>query len=238
LPRPFVTANFAITADGRISTSSLVPGNFSSATDKLRLLEIRARADAVLVGARTLAADKMTLRVPAAVLRRAGDGRGMSHPPLRVIVSNSGRIDPALRIFEAPGAPILIFTTRRMPAATRSTLAQRAEVFIHESAAVSLPLTLAVLRQDYGVKRLVCEGGGTLLHAFAAAGLLDELHLTICPVVFGGRRSPTLTGIAHAFLPRSTSLRLVEMQPIGTECFTRWRVVRNRQGRRHGRGKP
>ena len=216
-PRPFVTANFAITADGRISTRNFTPSDFSSRADKRRLVKIRAACDAVLVGARTLAADTMTLGIP---------GMHGKKPPLRVIVSNSGRIAPTLRIFEKPGAPIVIFTTCRMSAKTRDALAQVADIFIHPTPAVDLSLTLAILRADYGVKRLVCEGGGTLLRAFAAADLLDELHLTLCPLVFGGIAAPTLTGGAGKFLPRSMQLRLVEMKRAGDECFTRWSVVR------------
>lgn len=63
-PRPFVTANFAVTADGRISTRNFTPSDFSSKRDKRRLVKIRAACDAVLVGARTLAADTMTLGIP------------------------------------------------------------------------------------------------------------------------------------------------------------------------------
>jgi len=222
LPRPFVTANFAITADGRISTRNLTPASFSSPRDKRRLLEIRAACDAILVGARTLAADTMTLGVPAE-LRKKNRRTG---PPLRVVLSNSGRIDPALRIFQKPGAPIVIFSTRRMPASTRAWLSEKADLFLHETAAVNLPLALATLRADYGIKRLVCEGGGTLLRSFAAGDLLDELHLTLCPRIFGGRAAPTLTGLPGSFLPASVALRLVEMLPIGDECFTRWRVIR------------
>ena len=185
LPRPFVTANFAVTADGRISTRSFTPSDFSSKRDKRRLVQIRASCDAVLVGARTLAADTMTLGIPGI--------RGKV-PPLRVIVSNSGRIAPTLRVFKTPGAPIVIFTTTKMPAKTRNALAPFADIFIHATPTVDLALALAILRADYGVKRLVCEGGGTLLREFAAAGLLDELHVTLCPLVFGGRAAPTLTG--------------------------------------------
>lgn len=215
-PRPFVTANFAITADGRISTRKFTPSDFSSPRDKRRLLEIRAACDAVLVGARTLAADTMTLGIPG--LRKK--------PPLRVVVSNSGRLAPSLRLFQAPGAQIVIFTTSLMPAARRAALARMADVFVHPAPIVNLPLALAILRSDYGVKRLVCEGGGTLLRSFAAADLLDEIHLTLCPRIFGGRGAPTLTGVPGKFLPRSTQLRLVEMRRAGGECFTRWCVER------------
>jgi riboflavin-specific deaminase-like protein len=217
LPRPFVTANFAITADGKISTRNLTPSDFSSPRDKRRLLEIRAACDAVLVGARTLAADTMTLGIPADLAKRR---------PLRVVVSNSGRIDPSLRIFQTAGAPIVVFTTRRMPASTRAALAGKADLFLHEGREVNLALALAILREDYGVRRLVCEGGGALLRSFAAADLLDEIHLTLCPRFFGGRAAPTLTGVPSSFLPAAIELRLVEMLPSGDECFTRWRVIR------------
>jgi len=215
-PRPFVTANFAITADGRISTRNFTPSDFSSKRDKRRLLKIRAGCDAVLVGARTLAADTMTLGIPGI----------RSRPPLRVIVSNGGRIAPTLRVFHTPGAPIVIFTTKKMPPATRDALAGVADVFLHPAPTVNLALALAILRVEYGVKRLVCEGGGTLLRSLAAEDLLDEIYLTLCPFVFGGSGAPTLTGVAGKFLPRSTRLRLAEMKMAGAECFTRWRVVR------------
>lgn len=217
IPRPFVTANFAVTADGRISTRNFTPSDFSSKSDKRRLVRIRSECDAVLVGARTLAADTMTMGIPGV--------RGKK-PPLRVIVSNSGRIAPTLRVFQTAGALIVIFTTQKMPMKTRDALAPVADIFIHEGTAVDLSLSLAILSAEYGVKRLVCEGGGTLLREFAAAGLLDELHLTLCPYVFGGRGAPMLTGVPAKFLPRSMQLQLVEMKRLGDECFTRWRVVR------------
>ena len=219
-PRPFVTANFAITADGRISTRNFTPADFSSKRDKRRLVKIRAGCEAILVGARTLASDTMTMGIPGI----------RTKPPLRVIVSNTGRIAPSLRVFHSPGAPIVIFTTQKMPAKTRAALAPVADIFLHRTA-VDLALALAILRADYGVKRLVCEGGGSLLRSFAAEDLLDEIHVTLCPFVFGGIGAPTLTGVAGKFLPKSTHLRLVEMRTVGDECFTRWRVVRSMERR-------
>jgi len=218
LPRPFVTANFAITADGRISTRNFTPADFSSKRDKRRLVKIRAACDAVLAGARTLAADTMTLGIPGF----------RTKPPLRVIVSNSGRIDPTHRIFRSAGARIVIFTTDKMPATTRRRLSHVADIFPLSRSKVDLVHALELLHFSYGVKRLVCEGGGTLLRSFAAADLLDELHLTLCPFVFGGRGAPTLIGLPGKFLPKSVQLRLVEMRRAGDECFTRWRVVRGK----------
>jgi riboflavin-specific deaminase-like protein len=224
-PRPFVTANFAITADGRISTRNLTPATFSSPRDKRRLLEIRSGCDAILVGARTLSADSMTLGIPAE-LRAAREKRRKAAWPLRVIVSNTGRLDARSPFFTS-GLPMpVVFTTRKITTRNCTALTGLCDLYLHLAEKVNLSATLATLREDYGIKRLVCEGGGTLLRALLVADLVDELHVTLCPRIFGGTKAPTLTGVAGEFLPRSTQLRLTEMLPVGDECFTRWRVVR------------
>ncbi|MEQ1859499.1 MAG: RibD family protein [Chthoniobacteraceae bacterium] len=207
--RPFVTANFAITADGRISTRNRAPAGFGSANDKRRLHEIRASCDAVLAGARTVATDNMT----------------MSRPPglVRVLLSASGRIDPALKLFAHGDSPILIFSTTRMPRATRAALAEKATLHLDEGA-VDLAKMMHTLRREHGVKRLVCEGGGQVFRALLAADLIDELHLTIVPRIFGGAKAPTLTGVAGDFLPQSTRLTLRDMRVIDGECFLRYRA--------------
>ncbi len=226
LPRPFVTANFALTWDARISTRRGTPSDFSSARDKRRLVEIRSECDAVLVSAKTVSADQMTMGLPDPKLRAARVKRGQEAYPLRVLLTNSGRIDPKLRIFEKDFSPIVIFSTTRMPARTQAALAPKADVWLHESATVSLPSILATLRAEYGVKRLVCEGGAQVFRSLLTAGLVDEVHVTFAPHVFGGKDAPTLTGIAGKFLPKSVPLRLRAMGVIGDECFLRYRVER------------
>ena len=223
--RPFVTANFALTWDGRISTRRSTPADFSSKSDKRRLVEIRAQCDAVLVSAKTVAADNMSMGLPDAALRAARSARGQRAYPLRVLLTNSGRIDPALRLFTKTFSPVVIFSTTRMPAPTRTALAAQADLWLHESASVNLPAMLAILRADYGVRRLVCEGGAQIFRALLAAGLIDELHVTLCPRVFGGEKAPTLTGLPGAFLPASVPLTLKKMEVIGGECFLRYRVA-------------
>ena len=223
--RPFVTANFALTWDGRISTRRSTPADFSSKSDKRRLVEIRARCDAVLVSAKTVAADNMSMGLPDAALRAARSARGQREYPLRVLLTNSGRIDPALRLFTKTFSPIVIFSTTRMPARTRTALAAQADLWLHESASVNLPAMLAILRADYGVRRLVCEGGAQIFRALLAAGLVDELHVTLCPRLFGGEKAPTLTGLPGAFLPASIPLALKKTEVIGGECFLRYRVA-------------
>lgn len=222
--RPFVTANFAITADGRISTRNATPATFTSPRDKRRLLEIRATCDAVLAGMRTIATDQMTMGLPADDLRAAREAKGLPAYPTRVLLSAGGRIDPKLRVFERDFSPIVIFSTTRMPRRIREALAGKATLHLHEGE-VDLAAMMRTLRREHGVKRVVCEGGAHVFRALLTADLIDELHVTISPRIFGGTNAPTLTGIAGAYLPRSTRLTLREMSVIDSECFLRYRTA-------------
>jgi riboflavin-specific deaminase-like protein len=226
MARPRVSANFAITWDGRISTRRRTPADFSSPVDKARFREIRALADAVLVTVRTAAADHMTIGMPNAALRGERVARGQPAYPLRVLLSNSGRIDPALRVFTQTFSPILIFSTTRMPQRVRDRLAPLAELHLYESAHVNLAHMLATLRREYRVRRAHCEGGGRLLRGFLEESLVDDLHLTLCPRIFGSPTAPTLTGPPGEFLPKSTAWKLMKMEQIGDECFLRYRAQR------------
>ena len=224
--RPFVTANFALTWDARISTRRSTPADFSSKRDKRRLVEIRATCDAVLASVKTVASDNMTMGLPDAALRDERVRRRQAAYPLRVLLTNSGRIDPTLRLFDKDFSPIVIFSTTRMPARTRAALAKKADLWLHEKPTVNLDAMMAMLRTDYGVKRLVCEGGAQVFRSLLAAGLIDEIHVTFCPRIFGGKVAPTLTGVAPEYLPRSVELKLREMKVEEDECFLRYHVVR------------
>lgn len=222
--RPFVTVNFVTTWDGRISTRNHTPADFSSRRDKQRLVEIRGTGDAVLVGVSTIVADNMAMGLPNPELRAARVARGQAPYPLRVVASNSGKIPSDLKIFGKDFSRIVIFSTDQMPAETRADLSSRADLHLHAGESVQLPALLATLQADYGVQRLVCEGGPRLFRALLIEKLVDEIHLTLAPKIFGGTAAPTLTGVLGDFLPRSTRCTLAEMEVIEGECFLRYRV--------------
>ena len=223
--RPRVHAHFAMTADAKISTRNFTPSKFTSATDKARLHEIRARHDAILAGRGTVAADTMSMRLSGDFLRCARIEKGKPAEPLRVVVSNAGAFDPAWKIFQHRGSPLVVFSTTRMPQKIRSAIAPLCDLHLFESSAVPLRTALAILRSDYGVKSLVCEGGGELLRGLAAEELIDEIHLTIAPVIFGGAKAPTLTGLPGDFLPRPLEFRLASMKSLDGECVANFRRV-------------
>lgn len=221
--RPFVTANFALTWDGKIATRKRSASTFSSPADKRRLLEIRSGCDAILVGKTTVERDNMTMGLPAADLQAKRRGKGQPPLPQRVLVSNSGKIDPALRLFKLHGAPTHIYSTVSMPATSRKALATKAQLHLGAGAAVDLAEMLQELRLDYGVKRLVCEGGATLLRSLLQLNLVDEIHITFCPVVFGGAEALTITGLPGDFLQNPKPWRLKEFTVFGNEGFALYR---------------
>src|SRR3954452_23207881 len=222
--RPFVAATFAMTMDGKITTKNYSPVTFTSREDKMHLLRQRALADAVVIGHSTLKADNVRLGLPKGELRDARIARGQTPSPLRVIVSNEGRIDPSLKIFQSDISPILIFSTKRMPPSHQKTLREKATLYLSEDDSVDLAGMLRQLRSEFGVKSVACEGGAALFRSMIELGLIDQLNLTIAPVLFGGRNAPTLTGTNPSFLPESVHCSLTEMRTVGEECFLTYRI--------------
>jgi riboflavin-specific deaminase-like protein len=217
--RPRVLVNFAMTIDGTVSTTKLSPANFTSKQDKRRLLEIRSLGDALLVGASTVQADNMSMGLPDEDLRKARRERGQSEYPLRVVVSSSGDISTQLNIFNHQFSPIVIYSTRRMNAANQEALKTRAELRLSEGERVHLPYLLNDLYQNYRVRTLVCEGGPRLARSLVEIGAIDELFLTVAPILFGGAEAPGLLGRAGPFLSASRIYRLESMKVLSGECY-------------------
>src|SRR5215468_4020765 len=225
--RPFVSATFAMTVDGKITTRGFTGVDFTSREDKQFLFQQRALADAVVVGHSTLKKDNVKLGV-SEDLRAVRLKRGQTPAPLRVIVSGEGKIDSELKIFQSEISPILIFSTKRMPKDVRSEL-RDPKIGLHfDDKGVDLREMLNILRHDYKVKRVACEGGPILFRSMLERGLIDELNLTIAPYLFGGAEAPTLIGLSNEFLPSSVHCVLKNMRVVGDECFLTYRIKSKR----------
>jgi riboflavin-specific deaminase-like protein len=229
--RPFVVATFAMTVDGKVTTKNLAPVDFTSREDKLHLFRQRALADAVLLGHTSLKRDNVRLGLPAE-MQETRVKKGRSRSPLRVIVSNEGRIDHRLKIFRSNVSPIIIFSTKRMPQKYQKALEKRAILHLIDAKHVDLASMLQTLRSKYKVCTVACEGGPTLFRALLEQGLVDQLNLTIEPYMFGGAKAPTLTGVSKEFLLASVHCSLLHMRTIGGECFLTYRIRHPRQRRK------
>ncbi len=226
-PLPKITAHFAITADGKISTKNRTPSQFTSPADKARLRIVRASHDAILAGRGTVAADTMSMRLTDPSLRKARLERGLPPEPLRVIISNSGRLDPAWKVFQPGGAQVVVLSTTAMPQRKRNALAPLCDLHLFDQSTVPLVPALQMLRADYDIKTIVCEGGGELMRSLAELDLISNIQLTIAPIIFGGHLAPTMTGLPGDFLPHPLDFRIKSMEPIGDECVLH--LVRKRR---------
>ena len=279
---PFVLVNMAMTADGKIATANRAVSSFGSAHDHDHLLELRATADAVMAGARTVDLNAINLGPGPKKFRRLRLKRGLAEYNLRIIISGSGSINPRAEIFkhrlaktsnplartaatlsmnqptldpsqegsrtedarlqfpawEGSGAgsgeqfanarsvalgksPIIILITERASASARRRLRALAdEVKICGRRKINFHAALRWLRAEWGVTRLLCEGGGELNDALFRAGLVDELHLTVCPKIFGGRHAPTIAeGTGFLKLAAAARLKLKSVRRLGDEMF-------------------
>ena len=230
--RPLVIATFAMTVDGKVTTKKLSPVTFTSREDKLHLFRQRALADAVLIGHTSLKRDNVRLGLPLD-LQENRVKRSQSRCPLRVIISNEGKIDHRLKIFQSDVSPIIIFSTKRMPQKYRRGLEKKATLHLSDKKTVNLVGMLQTLRNEYKVRTVACEGGPTLFRSLLEQDLIDRLNLTLAPYLFGGAKAPTLTGVSKDFLPASVHCSLSEMRTIGEECFLTYRIRHPRRRRRN-----
>jgi riboflavin-specific deaminase-like protein len=215
-----------MTVDGKVTTKNYASVDFTSREDKAHLIRHRALGDAVLVGHGTIENDNVRLGIPREDLRRERIARRQSPYPTRVIVSNKGRINPRLKIFETDFAPIVIFSTNRMPLKTREQLREKTTLYLSQTRRVDLRWMLQELWYEYKVRYVACEGGPILFRSLLEQGLVDQLNLTIAPFLFGGKNAPRLTGVSFDFLPHSVRCSLKEMRVVGDECFLTYRITR------------
>jgi len=225
--KPHIVLNMAMSLDGKISTRDGAGPRFTSQADKVRLREIRSQADAILVGARTIIADDPTFTSREAY-RTLRIQRGMAPNPIKGVVSGSGSVPETARMFNPNGAPAVVFTTEQINPIRLERLRYVAKVYVVGETEVDFQRTVEILVQEYAVKRLLIEGGGQVNFDLFREGLIDEVYLTLCPKIVGGRDVPTIVeGEGFNFLD-IVDLELLDYHVVDGEFFLHYRVRRER----------
>ena len=181
--RPWVRANMVASVDGAASVNGR-SGGLSGRADRQIFGLLRSLADVILVGAGTARAEHYGPARPAAILPELRAGRTAT-PPIAVI---SGRLDldPGLELLTAapPEARTIVITSEQAPQRQRAAVAEHADLLVAGTEHVDLKTALVGLA-DRGYRRVLTEGGPHLLGQLAAGGHLDELCLTVSPLLAG-----------------------------------------------------
>jgi 2,5-diamino-6-(ribosylamino)-4(3H)-pyrimidinone 5'-phosphate reductase len=190
--RPYTFINVAMTADGKIDTFERKGAAISSKRDKERVDELRASADGILVGGKTLLEESPKLTVKSEALREDRVQRGLSPNPIKVGVVTVADIPPESDFIKTGDTRVVIFTTSQTSIPQIDILkAHGVEVFVDDAPRVDLNKMMLTLKK-IGVDHLMVEGGGTMNFELIRLGLVDEIMLYIAPMIFGGANAPTL----------------------------------------------
>ncbi len=180
--RPGVRLNMIASADGAVTVDGR-SGGLGGAGDRALFRTLRSLADVVLVGAGTVRAEGY------------GPPRGGGHRPRIAVVTRSCHLDWSAPLFAEPTTRPLVVTVAGAPPDRLARAGEVADVIIAGAEGVDLPRALRLLGER-GAGSVLCEGGPSLNGGLAAAGLVDELCLTLAPLLVGGDSRRIVAGPA------------------------------------------
>jgi 2,5-diamino-6-(ribosylamino)-4(3H)-pyrimidinone 5'-phosphate reductase len=197
--------------------------------DRTLMRSLRARADAVMIGAGTLRAEKLRLDV-SEDLAKARASRGLEPQPLAVLVTASGDVPLGVNLVGSSPENLLIIASPEISKERFASLSSHVvvEIVTKEMATpadtgLDLGEALEVLKGRYGVDVLLVEGGPALNHSLISSGLADEFFLTLAPKVLGGQSPQSLTVVEGPLLsPRGIVPKLVSVHLFDDELFHRY----------------
>jgi 5-amino-6-(5-phosphoribosylamino)uracil reductase len=231
--RPQTTAILAMTADGKIADYQRSPARFGSTNDKIHLEKQVSLVDGVLFGANTLRAYGTTISISDPKLLQTRLERSQQSQPVQIVVSASGNLDSKWRFFQQP-IPRWLLT---LPSGAKLWREQKEfeRILIIQGtketqSSINWISTFVQLKQ-LGLNKLAILGGGELVASLLAENLIDDFWLTICPVIFGGKNSPTPVEGMGFLQSQGKKLRLLEVQQLEQELFVHYRVCKE-EGRR------
>ncbi|MEO0541901.1 MAG: RibD family protein [Cyanobacteria bacterium P01_A01_bin.105] len=224
MSRPHVTVILAMSADGKITDAARSPARFPSQQDQQHLQTRVAEADATLFGAGTLRAYGTTLSVRETGLLAQRQRQGRPPQPIQIVCSASGQLDPTWRFFSQP-IPRWLLTTALGGASwqsAKSVKQSQQQPFARILTDLDPPLDWQKILTDLyqlGIHRLLVMGGGQLVAAIAAIDAIDDLWLTVCPLLIGGQAAPTPMDGPGLRLANALKLKLLTADVVKDEIF-------------------
>lgn len=222
--RPRVLLNMIATADGRATLAGR-SGPISGPADRQLFHELRTAVDGVLVGAATVRTERYGRMISQESRRRRRLERGLAEEPLACIVSGRLALDEDIPLLSESTARVVVLTSSQA-----SLLGSAAHVDYVRNVSdgrLDLPTAIFQLRERFGVESLLCEGGPHLSAQLLAAGLVDELFLSVAPKLVGGEPAggEALRILAGAELDPAVDLELLSVLGGDSYLFLRYGVV-------------
>lgn len=214
--RPFVAVNMITTLDGRAALGGNTK-ELGSDADTEHLVSLRTGFDAVLIGAGTMRAERYGPIISRPAHRQERQERGLSPDALAVIVSGDLDLPFDAPLFTSGRGRVVIFSrgTKVPETATPVELVAAGD-------RLRMAEVLEHLYREERVRTLLCEGGPHLFGQLVAEDLVDELYLTVTPVLTGGEALRVLEGD----LPDTASFELVDLSEEEGDVFARYRRQR------------
>jgi riboflavin biosynthesis pyrimidine reductase len=200
--RLWVRANFIASLDGAAAVDGTT-GALGGPVDRALFNLLRSLADVVLVGAGTVRIENYSGARPTVTQRQRRAARGQSEVPPLAVVTTSGHLDRDMPVFTSTEVAPLVLTCASAAETTRRRLAGIADVVDCSAADPGRVDEAAVLTAltERGLRRVLTEGGPTVLGSFIERGMLDELCLTVAPCLVGGRAPRIAAGPGQLLTP-------------------------------------
>jgi len=209
MKRPYVIINCAMSVDGKIALKTRKQTRISCDEDLRRVHELRESVDAILVGVGTVLSDDPGLKVKEKFLKRPP-----KRQPIRVVLDARLRIPERAEVLDGTSETI-IFVSKETKSKRKIKNARIIEVSEEKEGILSLKEVLEKL-YSIGIKKLLVEGGGTVIWEFIRQGLFDDLFVYVGSVVIGGKDAPTMAdGEGASSYDEIIRLELVDVQRLG-----------------------
>jgi 5-amino-6-(5-phosphoribosylamino)uracil reductase len=214
-----------MSADGKIADFERSPARFGSPADKTHLETQIAKADGVLFGAGTLRAYGTTLRVTDPDLLQQRQQHGKAPQPVQIVCSRTGQLNAEYPFFKQPVPRWLLTTSTGAAPWYKSSAFERILTVTLKESRLDWVSAMELL-SDAGLRRIVIAGGGDLVASLLSVHAIDELWLTVCPLLLGGSSAPSPVegrGFPADLAPR---LELLSSEAIAHEVFLHYRIKR------------
>lgn len=218
--RPYTLLSCGVSIDGYLDSVDVKRLPLSNEADLDRVDAVRASCDAILVGAATVRNDNPRLLIRSPHRRRERLARGLLPAPMKVTVTASGALSPCADFFTTGAAEKMVFAASPVVKDLRLRLGDNATV-IDAGRRISLQRVSEDLHAR-GVRRLMVEGGGTILTQFLTADIADELQLVVAPFFVGDSRARRF--VSDGCFPHHAQRRaeLAETRQIGDVVLLRY----------------